>query len=194
MNWLKDQELLFEPSTKFEYSNSNFFLLAKIIEKVSGKSYEEFLTQRIFEPLGMNNTGFVDEYDKNVISAKAGKSPTGLEYLEYPGMSFGAGDVVSTAEDLLKWLGELTKPEKVLSEDIISAMSQNRSKPDESMQYGLGLMIGSEGDYIYHAGAVSTFHSTLIADRKDNIQVIVLTNILQNTEPTAMSILETAES
>ena len=54
----KDKPLEFEPGEKFHYSNSGYFLLGAIIEKVSGKSYEAFLKEAIFDPLGMTDTGY----------------------------------------------------------------------------------------------------------------------------------------
>jgi len=51
-------DLQFEPGTKFTYSNSGYFLLGAIIEKVTGKSYEQVLRENIFEPAGMKNSGF----------------------------------------------------------------------------------------------------------------------------------------
>src|SRR5262249_24877512 len=55
---IKGKALEFEPGSKFHYDNSGYFLLGAIIEKVSGKSYETFLRESIFEPLGMTNTGY----------------------------------------------------------------------------------------------------------------------------------------
>ena len=59
--WLFEQPLNFEPGTRYEYSNSNYFLLAQIVEQVAGMPYEDFVRQRIFEPLGMNRSGFIHE-------------------------------------------------------------------------------------------------------------------------------------
>ena len=59
------QPLNFEPDTSFEYSNSNYFLLACIVEQVSGQNYYDFLRKNIFEPLEMTNTGFVSEVKDN---------------------------------------------------------------------------------------------------------------------------------
>jgi CubicO group peptidase (beta-lactamase class C family) len=51
-------ELLFEPGTRFSYSNSGYFLLGVILERITGESYEKLLRDRIFAPLGMNDSGY----------------------------------------------------------------------------------------------------------------------------------------
>ena len=55
---LTDKPLDFSPGEKFAYNNSGYYLLGMIVEKVSGKTYEQFLQENIFTPLGMKNTGY----------------------------------------------------------------------------------------------------------------------------------------
>ncbi len=62
----KQKHLNFKPLAEYLYSNSNFTLLAEIAERVSGKSLNEFATERIFKPLNMNKTFFKDSYRKRV--------------------------------------------------------------------------------------------------------------------------------
>lgn len=59
--WLFSQPLMFEPDSEFVYTNTNFLLLADIVEQVSGKKYVDFLRENFFEPLGMTHTGFIIE-------------------------------------------------------------------------------------------------------------------------------------
>ena len=72
----KDKPLDFEPGSKFHYSNSGYFLLGAIIEKVSGKTYEAFLKEAIFEPLGMKDTGY-DHHRDGPAEAGLGLRPQG---------------------------------------------------------------------------------------------------------------------
>ena len=59
--WLFAQPLVFEPGSQCVYTNSNYFLLARLVERLSGRSYEDFVRANIFEPLGMTSSGFIDE-------------------------------------------------------------------------------------------------------------------------------------
>src|SRR4030095_13692801 len=107
---LSDQMALrFEPGSKWEYSNFGYFLLSQIAERASGKSYADFLQERIFRPLAMTNT-FVYEsgrlrstpnramrYLKEWYGTKSGDDSPML------GLLIGGGGVYSTAEDLVKW-------------------------------------------------------------------------------------------
>src|SRR5436190_827268 len=77
-------DLEFEPGTKFNYSNSGYFLLGAIIEKVTGKPYEQVLKENIFDPVGMKNTGY-DHYDQIISKRATGyiKTPKGYQNARY---------------------------------------------------------------------------------------------------------------
>ena len=99
-------DLQFEPGTKFEYSNSGYFLLGAILEQVTGRSYEQLLTERIFTPLGMKDSGYT--HTETVLPHRAAgyeRSPLGLKNARYYDMSvpFAAGAVYSTVDDLYLW-------------------------------------------------------------------------------------------
>lgn len=104
-----DQSLAFEPGTKNQYSNGGYILLGAIIEKVSGKTYYDYVQQIIFNPLGMNDTKFFesDEKVKNLaagyttMNAENGKRRNNLDTRPAKGSSAGGG--YSTASDLLKF-------------------------------------------------------------------------------------------
>lgn len=108
VNMFKNKPLDFSPGEKYGYSNSNYNLLAYIIEKVSGMSYGEFLKKNIFEPLDMRDTGH-DGYARALIKNQAsGYQPAGSEgienapYLDWS-IKTGNGSLYSTVEDLYKW-------------------------------------------------------------------------------------------
>ena len=126
------------PDQYTEYSNSNYFLLAEIIEKVTGVPYESFITQRILSPIGMNSTGFADtwDYSRGIITATDGWGDN--EWYGYDGVRYGAGDMVSTASDLALWAHEyIPGQNRVLSDSIVQRMTQNYGGGD----YGYGLML-----------------------------------------------------
>jgi len=99
-------DLAFEPGSKFEYDNSGYFLLGAIIERVTGMPYEKTLQQRIFDPLGMKETGY--DHAATVLAKRAAGyvlTPGGYENAPYIDMSvpFAAGSLFSTVDDLYKW-------------------------------------------------------------------------------------------
>jgi hypothetical protein len=104
---IADQELLFEPGTRFQYSNFGYSLLALVLEKVSGKSYPQLLRERIYEPAGLRNTSTM--HGAELISKRASRyrywflndPELAPQYDRMPGI--GCGDIYSTVEDLYKF-------------------------------------------------------------------------------------------
>ena len=104
--YFRDKPLDFEPGAKFDYSNSNYEVLGVVLEKVSGKHYGDLLRERIFEPLGMQDTGL--DSDELILPKRAqgyAPSPHGLIMARSESMSvpWAAGSIYSTTGDLLKW-------------------------------------------------------------------------------------------
>ena len=99
-------DLEFEPGAKFNYNNSGYFLLGAIVERVTGKPYEQVLKERIFDPIGMKNTGY-DHHDTILAKRAAGyeRRPGGFVNAPYLDMSlpYAAGSLYSTVEDLYLW-------------------------------------------------------------------------------------------
>jgi CubicO group peptidase (beta-lactamase class C family) len=99
----------FEPGTKYEYSNSNYNILAFVIEQVSHKTYGEFLRSNIFVPLGLQDTGHDGDASEVIPNAASGYEPRGLADLERSpyidwSAKTGNGSLYSTTRDLLKFL------------------------------------------------------------------------------------------
>ena len=110
---LAEQELDFGPGEKYQYSNGGYFLLSMVVERASGKSLREYTTEKIFQPLGMNDTHFHDD-PVHIVKRRAMSYGTreegeqGVEgeyYQSYQGNFAlpGAGGLYSTVEDLLQW-------------------------------------------------------------------------------------------
>ena len=102
----RDEPLLFEPGSEFGYSNGNWVLLGYMLEQITGKSYEAAIRERIFQPLGMNNSGA--EWEQPLIKHRAsGYDDTGAGFLNAElhddTTMHGAGALYSTVEDLFKW-------------------------------------------------------------------------------------------
>ena len=135
----KDRPLNFEPGSKNEYSNSDDLVLGAVIEKVTGEDYGTLLHNRIFKPLGMNNSG-VDK-DGLVLPKRAqgynnGRLvPAPSESMSVP---WSAGSIYSTANDLLRWERGLFG-DKVLSSASLKAMTTPGKVSD-----GFGVGVATE--------------------------------------------------
>ena len=117
--------LNFEPGTKYEYSNSNYNVLAFVIEKVSHKSYGQFLQENIFSPLGMGDSGHDGDASELIKNAAVGYQPRGLAELERApyidwSAKTGNGSLYSTTVDLFRFLRAYRKglvlPQSVLDQ------------------------------------------------------------------------------
>lgn len=119
LNDFMNDSLLFEPGTDWSYSNSNYIVAGLIVEKVSGISLSEYLQQNIFNPLGMSHT-YTGTHDSVIVNAVNGYESAGNDTYKSPyngwSWNFGAGGIVTNADDLLKWDNALYT-EKVIKKE-----------------------------------------------------------------------------
>ena len=154
-----DAELQFDPGDDYGYSNSNYFLLAEIVEQVSGVPYHEYLRKNFLEPLEMTHTGFTygsaGDNDRSFTLSES--ASTQAEFYN-PGLTKGAGDVVSNAADMDQWMRGLSGG-KVISTDAFRQMTQDVN-PHSSEEYCYGFWhmsyggAGHVGQIPPHFGAV----------------------------------------
>ena len=95
--WVFSRSLLFEPGSSFRYSNTNYILLADIVEQVSGRYYNDFLREHIFNPLDMKHTGLITEIPDSPAWAETLIADDDVEEVKIRGVAKGAGDIVSNA-------------------------------------------------------------------------------------------------
>jgi CubicO group peptidase (beta-lactamase class C family) len=172
-----DQPLVFEPGTGFQYSGVGYFLLAKIIEEVSGKRYEDFLNEEIFTPLNMLDTG-ADRPDV-VLEGRAsgyGRNEDGIVQNApaiFMPLLTGGGNLYSTVEDLARWDRALSA-HTLISEEAYAAMYR-----PERERYGYGWRVGElDGRRsISHSGGVPGFNAFILRLPDQDICVVVLTNL-----------------
>ncbi len=174
--FFRDKPLAFEPGSKFAYSNSNYEVLGAVIEKVSGEKYGDLLHKRIFDPLGMHDTGL--DTDELILPKRAqGYSPgkDGLIHARSESMTvpWAAGSIYSTTGDLLRWERALFGG-KVLNDASLTAMT-TAGKGDYGL--GVGVVQQSGVKVIQHGGGIEGFNTQLayVPDRK--ITVVVLSNV-----------------
>jgi len=177
-------DLEFEPGSKFNYSNSGYFLLGDIIEKVTGKPYEQVLKENILDPVGMKNTGY-DHYGTVLSKRAAGyvRTPNGYENAGYLDMSipYAAGSLYSTVEDLFLW-DQALYGEKILS----TASKELMFKPNlENYGYGFGIRKASLGPnkiavpVIEHNGGINGFSTDIVRLVGDKRLIVLLDNTSQ---------------
>ena len=172
-------DLLFQPGEKFSYSNSGYFLLGVILEKVTGQSYETLLRDRIFAPAGMKDSGY--DSTQPLLSKRAAgydkrfdESYVNTAYLDMT-QPYAAGSLYSTIEDLYRW------DQALLTEKILSAKSKERMFTPGLSDYGYGWRITKKDGVttIAHGGGINGFN-TLLTRIPDSKRVVILLN---NTGP-----------
>lgn len=172
LNNLLKQDLRFTPNEKNEYSNSNYFLLAEIIEKAGGTAYHKFLKKEIFDKLGMNSTDFSDNADKfkDSFAKPYNYKSEDIELFKIKGVDFGCADMISTAADLRKWADGL-RENRVISVDSLKAMVKGRSG------YGYGVNVADDGAAVYHSGSLPPYENAFFFSlKKPYYTCIVLGN------------------
>lgn len=166
-------------NTRFAYCNTNYAMLALIIEKVTAKSYKEAMYEMIFKPLGMKNT-FVFDYEKDkdriVPSYKANRVEIGKDYLDEV---YGDKNIYSTVRDLLKF--DRARSRKDLLESALAKqinIGYSNEKVGEK-NYGLGIrMINwkTGQNFYFHNGWWHGNTSAYITLPKEQVTIIALSN------------------
>ena len=181
-----DKELEFTPGEKFNYSNSGYFLLGVIVEKVSGKTYEEMLQEKIFTPLSMNDSGY-DHHDEILKNRATGYEKQGNNYInsKYLDMSipYAAGSLYSTVEDLYLW-DQALYTNKMLSKEYMELYFKPYIPAfgGTNYAYGWGVgkdVIGNSKDSIYtisHGGGINGFNTIISRGPSDKSLVVLLNN------------------
>lgn len=165
--------LEFEPDSKYQYSNAGINTAARIIEVVAGMPYEEFLDERLFQPLGMKETTFWPSDEKVARIAKPykpgagnqGLEETTIDQLHYPltdrtqRFPMPAGGLFSTAKDIARFYqmllnGGWLDGKRYLSEAAVKQLTSRQTPPEVSGSYGFGFAVGD--GFFGHGGAYST--------------------------------------
>ena len=174
-------DLEFEPGSKFRYNNSGYFLLGAIIERVTGKPYEQVLKQNIFDPLGMKNTGY-DHYATIIAKRASGyiKTPDGYLNAPYLDMSipYAAGSLYSTVEDLYLW------DQALYTDKVLSAQSKALMYKPFLEDYAYGWVVTNASfkqndqpvQVISHDGGINGFSTTIMRFPKEKNVIVLLDN------------------
>ncbi len=168
-------DLMFEPGTKFSYSNSGYFLAGVVAEKVSGKSYEKLLQERIFDPAGMKDSGY-DSTRPLLTKRAAGYDNTfdGFVNTSFIEMSqpYAAGSLYSTVEDLYRW------DQALYGDKILSAASKEKAFQPGLSNYGYGWVITKKDGVttIEHGGGINGFNTIITRNPETKRLIVLLSN------------------
>ena len=176
----KQKRLNFLPGEEYSYSNSGYFLLSCIVERVSGKSLNEFAQEHIFKPLGMTNTIFQDDHTQIIPNRATGYSPgpKGFKIDMSNWDETGDGNIYTSVEDLFLWdqvfySNKLGKP---LMDNLHQVGVLNNGT---KLDYALGLVIGEYKGLktVSHGGSWAGFRAALVRFPEQKFSVICLANL-----------------
>jgi CubicO group peptidase (beta-lactamase class C family) len=172
----------FDPGTQWQYSNTNFVIAGLIVEKASGKPLLQFLSERIFTPLGMKSVMNIDQERLTETDAtgymRYGIGPLRPSPKEGKGWLFAAGELAMPAADLAKWDISIIN-QTVLKPASYAVMERETIlKNGLGTHYGLGVTVRNELGQraIEHGGEVSGFTASNMVFPDSRTAVVVLTN------------------
>jgi hypothetical protein len=188
VGYAEKANLVFTPGTGFGYSNLGYYILAYIVEQVSGKAYDVTLKESVLDPAGMHNSSQFsnDRIEKKLVRGYEYKLLYGYEnavILDHT-YTVGAGGIISTVEDLYRWDRALYS-NKLLGRELTAQMFT----PYSNGHYGYGWFInykkiGAAGDSILvadHAGSINGFGSWMARILSDSSLVVILKNQRSDT-------------
>ncbi len=195
------------PGKVWQYSNTNFILLGKIIEKVTGKAYHTVMREKLLTPLGLKHT-YLSEYEAHTEEkAEAwlgGLGYEGIRYRSFLSAAWAAGGIISTAEDLAKW-AKLLYSGKVLSNASYKKMITQLEIDGNKYLFGLStffsyynntLYLGHGGTTLQHSemqfGARLDYSCVIVANDQEAFNELITTkkalyDIVESMLPLALS-------
>jgi CubicO group peptidase (beta-lactamase class C family) len=177
----KDQPMVSPPGERWAYNNSGYILLGAILEKVSGQTYEQFIQQSIFEPLGMQQS-YYDNPLRVIPRRVSGydKTADGFANADYISMTqpYAAGALASTLDDLARWDAALYREKLLKLETLKQAHVSHRLLDGSPTAYGYGWQISDYAGHrlVEHGGGIHGFRSRTIRLPDDHTFVAVLSN------------------
>lgn len=177
----RQKTLLFAPGEQYRYSDSNYFLLSLVVERVSGQSLRDFARQRIFAPLGMRDTHFHDDHRYIVPRRAVGYAPRDDGGYAIDMSNFeelGDGSVMTTVEDLAHWLRNFDEP-VVGGPTAMALLEQTGTRNDRSSTpYAMGLIRDRYRglERVQHSGEWVGYRAALLRMPQRHLGVILLCN------------------
>lgn len=177
----KNIKLDFRPDTRFTYSNTNYVILALIVEKVTQKSFQEAMKELVLQPLKMYNTFVLENLENKDNVTQSYHANNSRMHWDYLDGTYGDKNIYTTARDLLK-LDKALYSDNFISEVLKNEMYRGYSyeRPGQN-NYGLGIRLiepkDDEGNlYTFHNGWWRGNRTSYVTLRKDTITIICFNN------------------
>jgi len=188
---VNQKELNFKPGDKYEYSNTGYWLLGQIVNKVSKMDLADFARQEIFEPLGMNSTNFHRDHSHIVENQAYGYAPNksgGFEICMSTSIeSIGGGGIFTNIEDIKKWDDAFYQSD-ILNKKFWSMMLQRGVLNNgDTLDYACALIKGTyKGlNKISHGGAFWGYRSDIVRFPEQRVTIVLFAN-RADADPTKM--------
>lgn len=176
LGYFKDKPADFAPGKYYSYNNSGYFLLGLIIEKVTGKTYEQMVRETIFTPLGMTQSGFDFlglPKEKKAQGYEIWNQETAIPYKHYDStFAYSAGSTYSTTTDMIQYA------RAVATEQILKPQTWELAFKPKIRDYGYGWMTGQffGKKYVRHSGGYPGYMSEFIYYPEDGYAIVLLNN------------------
>lgn len=176
----RQKELNFSPGDEFSYSNSGYSLLAEVVARVSGLTFAEFTKTRILQPLGMNDSYVVEDFNKPVENLATAYNAGNGTYVAIPSNDsvVGSSGLFTNLKDLPKWVKNFSQP-IVGNQNVFREMDKLGLLNDgTTSEHGMGQFIGVHQNeaMIFHAGADAGFVAFVVRFPQRNLSVMLLGN------------------
>ncbi len=196
-----EQPLEFDPGSSYAYSNAGYSLLGAILEQLTGASYETFLRERLFLPVGMQDTGYIlAGWDNARLAVGYRGDETWGTVLGRPLADDGPfwalranGGIHSTTADMLLWGRALIRGELLSSQSMQTYWAQHVDEGFGDSHYGYGWVVRQgpgEKRLITHNGGNGILFADMAIFPDDEVVIVLQTNVVADW-PVAQSMLET---
>ncbi len=185
--------LNFVPGSQYVYSNTGYNLLAELVHRVTGLSFAEWTETRIFEPLGMKASRFLDDHTTLIPNRASSyyKGNDGMYLVANNNLTaLGSSSLFSTTSDLAKWVTNLDRPKEDMASVVKRMFTKGKLNNGEEISYAFGLSINETNGvkWISHGGSWASFRSHLAYLPDHHLSVVVLINEPGNTYKMARDI------
>ncbi len=186
----RQKKLNYAPGEEYSYTNTGFFLLSQIVERVSGKSLNAFAQERIFGPLGMTKTLFQDDHTQIIHDRATGyaKGENGFQINMSNWDETGDGNVYTTVRDLYLW--DQAFYTNVLGRDLMDMLQTTGVlNSGQAIDYAWGLVVSEYKGLkvVEHGGAWAGFRAALVRFPEQKFSVIILAN-LDSIDPSGLAL------
>lgn len=182
MELLQHQKaLLFEPGSQWSYCNTNYVLLAQIVERIAGVPFQQWTKSNIFDPLGMSHSLFIKNSSQLIPGKAEPYRKADEQFIDDPGNwvdYVGQGYLYSTLDDMMLWMDNF-RTKKLGGDEIVEKMFQKATLNDGSQSfygYGLGVLPQSGKLVVSHSGQTGGYKSYMLYCPELELGITVLAN------------------